>query len=241
MENNVYAGPGIKLSDIVNPYTFNIFTDASILNRKKYYDGCYGAIAVYDDQVIDSYYRIASETTNNNSEIKGLRAGVFLALKYKPLYRVINIFSDSQISVFGIRDRLLYWSVDQITQQFKGKSGDPISSQDIFVEIVYLMLQYDLRVNFIHQKGHVKNDIRSLREAEHVFRTSNGIRGRIDLNMIRFISKWNDIVDTSSRSTLLAYDQQMKYKDPIEFFVAPFDRSKFSQLSKNTIKKGVYE
>lgn len=241
MQNNEYIGPGVKYSDIVNPSTLNIFTDASIVNRGKYYDGCYGAIAVFDDQIIDQYYRVASETTNNNSEIKGLRAGVFLALKHKYQFNIINIFSDSQISIFGIRDRLLYWSVDQITQQFKGKSGDPISSQDVFVEIVYLMLQYNIKINFIHQKGHVQNDINSLRGAEHVFRTSNGIRGRIDLNMIRFISKWNDMVDNTSRDILMRYDQKLKYKDPIEFFVAPFDRVRYSQLSKNTIKKGVFE
>lgn len=239
-QQNQYNGPGIKLSDINNEYTLNIFTDASIVSRKGYYDGCYGAIAVYNDQIIDQIYRIASESTNNNSEIKGLRAGVYLALKYKNLFKVINIFSDSQISIFGIRDRLLTWRVNQETMTLMSKQNTPIMNQDIFLDIVYLMIENNLRINFIHQKGHVNNHIDNLMGAQHVFRASNQIRGRIDLNMIRFISKWNDIVDRTSRDTLLQYDQQLKHMDPIEYFIAPFDKTVFNNLSKNTIKNGEF-
>jgi hypothetical protein len=43
-----------------------------------------------------------------------LRLAVGIALKYRYKYPVINIFSDSQISIFGIRDRILNWN-DHLT------------------------------------------------------------------------------------------------------------------------------
>lgn len=241
MSRGNYNGPGVKYSDIVNPNTLNIFTDASIVSRPYGYDGCYGAIAVYNDVIIDEIYRVNTGTTNNNSEIKGVRAGVFLALKYQNQFPIINIFSDSQISIFGIRDRLLNWSIDPISGMLLGRSGQVIQSQDIFLEIVYLMLQYNLRINFIHQKGHVSQHIDSLIQAQHVFEASNSVRGKVDLNMIRFISKWNCVVDETSRYHLLHFNRNMTYRDAIGFLPTTFDRAKFSKLSKNTIKKGVFQ
>lgn len=229
---------GIMYSDVINEHTLNIFTDASIRNRSYGYDGCYGAIAVYNNTVIDEIYRINTNTTNNNSEIKGVRAGVILALKYQHQFKTINIFSDSQISIFGIRDRLVTWEISP-TGKLIGKSGQEIQSQNIFLEIMYLMLQYNLRVNFLHQKGHINiKNINSLYEAQHVFRASNSIRGIVDLNIIRFISRWNCIVDETSRSRLLQY-RGSNIEDPIQFYSSQFDRNQFKKLSENTIKKGV--
>lgn len=234
MNNN----QGIIYSDIVNEHTLNIFTDASIKQRKYRYDGCYGAIAVYNDEVIDEIYRVITDTTNNNAEIKGVRAGILLALKYQNMFKTINIFSDSQISIFGIRDRFLTWSLSP-TGKLLGKTGQEILSQDIFLEIVYLILQYNLRVNFIHQKGHVtfKND--SLYKAQHVFRASNSIRGKIDMSIIRFISKWNNVVDDFSRSYLNRFNGDRLTEDPIMFFPCTIDRTRYKKLTENTIKDGV--
>lgn len=230
--------PGIMYSDVVNDHTLNIFTDASIRNRSYGYDGCYGAIAVYNNTIIDEMYRVNTNTTNNNAEIKGIRAGVILALKYQYRFRTINIFSDSQISIFGIRDRLIIWTIDPIGKLI-GKSGQEIQSQDIYLEIMYLMLQYNLRVNFIHQKGHVNTkNVDSLFQAQHVFRASNSIRGKVDLNLIRFISDWNAIVDSTSRSYLNRY-RGPQITDPIQFYPSQFDRNQYKKLSENTIRKGV--
>lgn len=229
---------GIKLSDIDNPYTLNIFTDASIFNKRNGYDGCYGAIAVFNDTKIDEIYRINTDTTNNNAEIKGVRAGVYLALKYQHQFRIINIFSDSQISIFGIRDRLINWRYDFTTQSLIGNMDQQICNQEIFMEIVYLMLQNNLRINFLHQKGHVNDNIRDTFNARHVFASSNYIRGKVDLNLIKFISKWNAIVDFESRNKLYQRDKNRVYNDAVDFSYAPFDRIRFQALSQNTIKKG---
>jgi ribonuclease HI len=224
---------GINLKDINNEYTLNIFTDASIKSVPRGYDGCYGAIAVYNDTIIDEIYRVNSGTTNNNAEIKGVRAGVYLALKYQHTFKMINIFSDSQISIFGIRDRIASWVYDAEKDCLVGKQGQVIANQDVYLEIVYLMIQHNLRVNFLHQKGHVTNHINSIREAQHVFENSNLIRGTVDLNLIRFISRWNSIVDVESRDRLLHCNHDMLYKDAIEFKYEPFNRVRYSRLSRN--------
>lgn len=104
-----YSEIGLELPQIYNKDTLNIFSDASMINSSepKLGTGCYGAVAVCGDQIIDSFYRISSRSTNNSCEIKGLRAAILLANKWKGQFSFINIFSNSQISVFGLKDYII--------------------------------------------------------------------------------------------------------------------------------------
>jgi len=208
----------IQLKDFTKPEILNIFCDASMRQRGKFKDGCYGAIAVNGNSVIEEAYRVASDTTNNNAEIKGIRLAVSLAAKYRDKFPIINIFSDSQISVLGVRDRYDTWKCgpDGI---LRGSVGDPIKSQEVFIEIRKIMEDYDLKINFWHQKGHVSNTYKSLQDACHVFAASNSIRRGIDINLIRFISHYNNMVDMNSRSLLYHTDiYNEKYIDPLTFY-----------------------
>ena len=205
-------------SDIYKPNVLNIFCDASIRKRGKLKDGCYGAIAVKQNTIIDEIYRICSDTTNNNAEIKAVRAAVLLASKYKNEFPIINIFSDSQISILGIRDRFNNWICKEDGLLY-GYGGEPIKSQEIYIEIYNIIQSNNLTINFWHQKGHVKNVFSSLKNAEHVFMASNGIRQLVDINLIRFISDFNNIVDQKSRSILYQTDIYNEYYfDPIKFY-----------------------
>ena len=208
---------------IDNGYSLNIFSDASIRKRGTEYDGCYGAIAVANNQIIDEIYRISSDTTNNNSEIKGIRAAVLLAIRYQYNFSNINIFSDSQISIFGIRERFPTWKYNRDDGKLYGSTNQPIKSQEVYIEIVELIKQYNLNITFWHQKGHVDNNYDSLVEAQHVFCASNRIRDKVDLSLIRYISYYNDIVDKKSRSILLQTDPyKMKYTNPLIFYPVNF-------------------
>lgn len=211
----------------------NIFTDASIKNRPNgKFSGCYGATAIVCDIIIDQECRINSDTTNNNAEIKGLRAGVILALRHRKNYQVINIFSDSQISVFGLRDRIIYWNI--VNGVSMTRSNTPVKSQEIYYEIINLILSNRLSINLYHQKGHVDNKYSSLLEAEHVFSSSNGMRCKIDLNFIRYISKWNNYIDIETRNILNRHND-MEYHDAIRY--KPFDFNK--RAYKELIRKKV--
>lgn len=215
--------------DFYKPEILNIFTDASIKNRPNgKFSGCYGATAVVCDTIIEEMCRVNTDTTNNNSEIKGIRAGVHLALKYRCNYQTINIFSDSQISVFGLRDRIFNWCLKDGV--LINKSKEPVKSQEVYYEIIHMILINQLHINLYHQKGHVDNNYNSLQDAEHVFRSSNSIRYTIDLNFIRYISAWNNYIDCATRNMLLTYDKSMEYYDAIHYQPFIFNKAAYKQL-----------
>lgn len=209
----------MDLRQIDNPYTLNIFSDASIKDKGyRSYDGCYGAIAVVNNAIIDEIYRVASDSTNNNSEIKGIRAAVLLAIRYGSNYQNINIFSDSQISVLGIRERFPNWNYNPKTHRLYGYDRSQIKSQEVFIEILELIRQHNLNVIIWHQKGHVKNTFESLSNASHVFAASNRIREGIDLNLIRYISHYNNVVDKKSRQILMSTSTSKLFTTPVIFY-----------------------
>ena len=87
----------------------NIFSDASMAKYKGKGIGCYAVIAVVKNDIIDSCYRIVSDTTSNESEIKGVRMAISIANKYKYQFKTINIFSDSLYSINGLMNYIYKW------------------------------------------------------------------------------------------------------------------------------------
>lgn len=201
----------IKLNDFVNDETLNIFCDASILPLgNNEFAGCYGAIAKCKDRLIDQRYFICSNTTNNNSEIKAIRTGIQIACAYKQYFRNINIFSDSEISILGIRDRIFDWYL--CDNNLYGFKYNKIASQSIYVEIVTMTLNNDLYIGFYHQKGHVVCSYNNnLLTARQVFKASNNIRSDIDINLIKYISDNNNKIDGLTRLALRNRTEQAKY------------------------------
>ena len=123
------------------PYVLNIFCDASLRHRGEATDICYGSIAVNKDNIIDSIYRVNTDSTNNRGEAMALLAGLYLAIKYRNTYSVINIFSDSQVSIFNVRDRYIDWRF--VDGDYYIKSGGVLSNQDVYTQILYTICEYD--------------------------------------------------------------------------------------------------
>lgn len=219
--NGLFQVPGIKLPQFYNPETLNIFCDASISGKGYNTTGCYGVVAVTEDNIIETEYRLVSHTTSNNSELKGLRCALSMANKYKDQFRFINIFSDSQISVFGLRDYIYNWRYNPKDNRLYGSAGKPIINQEIFIECHGILMQLGTYPNCIirlfHQSGHIDNGYDNLKKAASVFGSSNNVRGNIDLNFIRYISTYNNFVDSTSRSYLRRANKKLTYCDPIEF------------------------
>jgi ribonuclease HI len=225
----------INLSSIYNQDTLNIFSDASIHKNMYTTNGCYGVVAVCRDIILNSSFKLVSDTTSNNSEIKGLRAAVCFADMYKTNFKYINIFSDSQISIFGLRDYIYKWRFNNKDGMLYGSAGTPVKNQEIFIDafnILAFALQYNPNIRLFHQSGHVGNDYDKLRKAAAVFRSSNNINGNIDLNLIRYISTYNDYVDKTSRSILLKNIKLLnnsKFIDPVSFYAK-------NKISRNNIQ-----
>lgn len=204
----------------------NIFTDASIITHQDgTTSGCYGAIATCNGKIIDSEYRICYDSTSNNSEIKAVRLGVNMAIRCRQLFPypvVLNLFSDSQISILGIRERIFSWQNKK--NSLVGYGNTPIKNQSIFIEIINLIINSNLLINFYHQKGHVNIKVQeSMEKATHVFIASNYVRENVDPEFIKYISIMNNKVDDNSRKQLYKVNDwnECNKRDAFEF--VPFN------------------
>ena len=226
----------LRTEDIFNENSLNIFTDASMRTMPNgEMVGCSGVCAIGGCEILEESYIINRNSTNNDSEIKAIRNGIFIGKKYKNRFPIIRLFSDSQISIFGIRDRIFKWKLSR--NEFFGYEGNPIKNQSIFVEILNEIITNELPIQFLHQKGHVNyKDQKSLMNAMNVFKTSNNIRDYVDMQLIKDILYFNNMVDEKSRYILnnpeIYYGRNIEDigVEPIKFYADKFDRSAYYNL-----------
>ncbi len=214
----------MNLSDaIINPWTVNIFCDASTTTHKRnIIDACYGALAYSMNHKILEWYRVLHDTTSNHAELRAINLAVRLALYIRsnhPEYKNFNIFSDSMISVFGMRDNCKRWKVLDNGLYSASEQHQLISHQEVYLETLALIVENDLNISIWHQKGHVTlSNMMSLEYAAEVFARNNFKRAKIDLNFIKYISIYNNEVDNASRRILQntkVYEKN--YSEPIYF------------------------
>lgn len=226
-------------NNIFNEYTLNIFTDASLTKVHDECITCSGAVVITapdinspDTQIIDSIYKINRDSTNNIGEIIGIELGIDLALKWRGQFSTINLFSDSKISLFGLREWFTKWKYNPNTGLLYGSAGTPIANQSHFLKIMYTIVQYGLVINLYHVPGHA-----DFNKFIKVFRESNNVRSFIDRNLISEMIKYNDFIDESTRSTLMNYVSSPLYRDdtildnPLQYMYNPdFNMSDYKSL-----------
>lgn len=190
----------INYHSIFNQKTLNIFTDASIKNSKDETVGAPGFIAVVDESVVYKDIRILRDSTNNQSEIYAIYMAIQYAIKRKDEFEIINIFSDSQFAVFGLREWIFKWMNNIVDDKIYNSSGKPVANQDIFLNIVYTILQYDLKVNFYHNRGHFTQ--RQVNKFIHLFTEHNQLGDYIDKETAFKIIEYNNEIDLETRKVL---------------------------------------
>ena len=208
-----------RLPNIMAPDNYNIFCDASI---KTFPDGitvgCAGAIGMHQNKLNMWEYRIIPCTTNNNSEISAVFIALEMAKTASNFYKIINIFSDSKICVFGMRHWYEGWlkAADKNGVLYNS-SGEPVANQEIFKDAMRFILDNNLKINIYHQNGHVYNSASSLKRAKEVFITSN----KLDItdDQLKYISRGNDKVDSTTRSHLDFIKSSTGYSKPL---IRPF-------------------
>ncbi len=230
------------LTDFFNPSTLNIFCDASMLINKygETSVGCSGICLVYgalDKRFpllhTESHFQISKKATNNSAEARAVVMGVYEAIRHMYEYPILRIISDSQVTIFNIRDRICNWKVSKKDpNQLIGSTG-AIKNQDIFLEMLYPMMASGVSIQFFHQGGHVSfGDQKSLDKAAHVFQVANNIRDEIDPELIRAISHFNNYVDRTSREFLHSVNlQEMNPVYPLKYMYNDFDREVFYRLT----------
>lgn len=206
------------LDNYLDDSVINVFCDASVRKYGKGYCACAGAVAVCQNNVLSEDFRIVTGGTNIKGEIDAVKQGIFLGTYVKgKTNKTINLFSDSQLAIYGIRDRIMGWKCKD--DKLYGYAEHPIAYFESFVEMINFMVYKDIKVNFYHQKGHVKlKNKDSMLYAIKTFAASNYIREQIPYDFVKYISLWNDYVDRKSRSELYKFDiYRNKIIQPVKF------------------------
>lgn len=191
--------------------TFDIYTDASIDLQKKV--GCAGALVVNrkTNEIKNEIFALKTNATNNLCEIiaiwLGIYQGIALLNTEQEAFHV-NLFSDSQISLFGMREWIPGWIRNRKGEAMISSSG-VVANQEWFRDSYHAILGSGLKIKMFHQKGHVDvNSPKSLYNAEKTFRTSNVN----SLHMIgitpQVVSGYNNIVDNDTRNIVHAVCDQ---------------------------------
>lgn len=237
-------------SDVIfNDDTLNIFVDASIKKYEEETIGCPGAIAIYKGEVIDKDIRIIRNSTNNNSEITAIYLGVQLVNKYKHKFKNFNIFSDSKICVFGLREWIFNWisklekesdNPEDYTEDYKpyelyGSTNSPVFNQSEIMLTIQTIINNNVPISIYHQRGHVSVDnIISLQNAMEVFCKNNNINPLdICMDTIIELSNYNDMVDNETRRMFDTYEyiKETPRKQAVYFsFNRCIDMNRYSKL-----------
>lgn len=180
-----------------------IFCDASIkrFNNGRVF-GCSGALC---STTRDSRYIINPDSTNNKSELLAVFIGLQMARDIILYNNIINpevyIYSDSQFTIFGLTRWINGWIRTIQNNIIYGSNKEPVKNQELFAMILRFLIENNMPVKFLHQKGHINyNKSSELIKANEVFKTSNGYY--LSPEEIYKISYYNDIVDKTSRSKL---------------------------------------
>lgn len=205
----------LHFNELFNEETLNIFTDASIyMDNNGYTISCPGAMCVYTDRNGSTYplekdfdeRNIINNSTNNEGEISAVALGVYYAVKYSSQYKYINLFSDSNICIQGLTQWIFNWVRNMNGDIMMSSSGTPVANQSIIASIVNTIIEQRLQLNMFHQKGHVNlNNTKSMEKAHKDFIVTNKLKGKVDDDIIRCISFYNDIVDVETKRVLREY------------------------------------
>ena len=231
----------IMLNDFFTDDSLNIFTDASMNSYGN--SGCAGCCLVFGE--MDKRFpllntqlntRVIKKCTNNFAEIRAIADAVYMSIQYKNQFSTIRIISDSQISIYGIRDRMMNWKISKKKGEefghFVGSQGS-IKNQDIFLEIMYTIVENNLSIEFLHQAGHTSfSNPDALIKSGEQFKKYNGIEDDLDIELLRSLAFFNNYVDRNTRDVLYTVDL-LNYRSiyPFEYKVFEgYDRSTFAKL-----------
>ena len=143
-----------------------------------------------------------------------------MANNYKGIFKNINIFSDSLCNMNGVRKYIYNWKCKD--NQFYTQANTLAANQGLLLEAHYLymiLLQTNPNCKLYHQRGHINTAKNSdIYSAADDFKKYNDIYGMVDLNLIRYISTYNNYVDRTSRSRLNNYTNGMENVLPITFY-----------------------
>jgi len=184
----------------------NTYTDASIVKDPEGngFITCAGFVTVFHGEIIDSGTQIVSEATNNYGEIMAIYMGIQSLLKFKDYDTFLNLFSDSRISVLGLREWIYSWvkNMHPETYILVNSSGTEVMNQEVFCNIVNYIVQNNTHLSLYHQRGHQDpTNVKDMEVVRESFLSQNNVALPDDI--IREICYYNNMVDEMTRNILL--------------------------------------
>lgn len=195
--------------------TINVFTDASVKNHGQVTESIAGAVIQLNNGAninvpLLRYTRLIP-STNNEGEIYAIYMGILACTEIKNLYPdkefTFNIFSDSRICIFGLREWYRGWinnTIDMRADALISSSGEEVKNQQLFLRCFDAILSGNIHINLYHVRGHI--DIRKSAQAKEFakdFKEANHLNDYPSFELIKELVRINDIVDKSSRDLLL--------------------------------------
>lgn len=199
----------LRVEDIFNEKSIAVFTDASI--DRKSNTACSGAVLVYEDFRTEYEDRVLLDSTSNRGEMYAIKLGIEAGLKTGR--KNINIFSDSLISVTGLREWIFGW-VNKNGKLYNSNK-QPVANMELIYEIIQLILDNrHVNINLFHTKGHIDyHDQVQRRKVKELFITHND-GFYIDDRFVSLLKIYNDMVDNNTRANLKVshnIDEKNKY------------------------------
>lgn len=219
----------------------NIFADASINTTTKV--ACAGAIAVSTNfkKIIQERYMKQVNATNNSAEILAIALAVKVAIEFKQanMYDKFRIYSDSKLCIYSLREWVFRWVYNQDKYCNLIKSdGETVSNQEYIRQIVRLIIDNNLDIEFYHQKGHVTATEASLRKSHKFFTDTNyGVSPELLGTTVEQVSMYNNMVDKNTKE-ILRYDNSfVNYEAvyPFAFYISIPDIEKYKKLINSVV------
>lgn len=185
---------------------YDIFCDASV--GPELYGACAGFLVENRSVPIarQMFKLIQPNGTNNSGEVAAVAGAVNFAANWThqmsqynaPTH--FNIFSDSLITIRGIREWMLTWCKNANGNCLKNAAGKDVSNQEYYKYIYWLVTSFPVSLSFYHQPGHVTKDFEIV-EPEFIKQNGGTTLEQVGLTPAH-ICMSNDEVDRETRRTI---------------------------------------
>lgn len=202
----------IQAEQIFNDNTVNIFTDASVKNHGQTTETIAGMELYNRDLNVErSRYTRLIPSTVNEGEIYAIYMAIMTCVEIKEKYPdenyTFNIFSDSRISVLGLREWYSNWvdmTLKNDTEKLINSSKEFVMNQQLFINCFDYIIKSGIHINFYHIRGHMCTlNPRDIDKFTTSFKEINKLNDYPSRELVSRLILMNDLVDRKSRSYLL--------------------------------------
>jgi ribonuclease HI len=208
-----------------NYETLNIFSDGSFIKNRRGDIGGFAAIGVCMYDIVHTKYKgwtSRDPFSINVMELLALKEAISIGFLLRDKYSTINIFSDSSYAVSSVKNYIYKWTYDPENCVYYTGGKQEASNIELIYEIsinLINLMKLVPNVNLYFIKGHINTfgDINLIKDATERFKKLNNIKDKVDYNLIRYLSNYNDIADDFAKRGAKEATYNCNMHLPIQF------------------------